>query len=293
MRRSLLRFIVGWAVVSAALSCCCQGGRSSGQHLYKIVAHRGGYIENGLAECSLESLKAAIGLRCYASECDVMWTSDGRVLVCHPDDHGMVNGLIPSRSTLAAIRSAGKLPNGEEMPSLEDFLAVLKDTKANPLGTKLWLDIKGGPDDPLGEKVMEAAAEVAKGMDALGLVEYLVPGYHPDYPAVAAHYREAYGIACAWNGKLTEVEEYGPSGWAQVQYEGFSRSAYWPPDGYLDAGLTLSIWHTPPELTGVRGYKETGFDPGLFRYYPRLKAIFVNHPAYVISRLIEDGYETP
>ncbi|MBQ5983882.1 MAG: hypothetical protein IJL56_02775 [Bacteroidales bacterium] len=286
-----MHILLGGAVLLTALSCCCRP--KTEPHLYKIIAHRGGYIENGLAECSLESLKATIALRCYGSECDVMWTADGRVLVCHPDDHGMVNGLVPSQHTLSEIRAAGKLPNGEEMPCLEDFLTVLTDPEINPLGTKLWLDIKGGEEDPGGDKVMAASAEVAERMGACNLVEYLVPGYYKDYPAIAARYREKYGINCAWNGRITEIGEYGPSGWAQVQYEGFRKSAYWPPDGYLDAGLTLSIWHTPPGLTGMRGYKETGFDPGIFQYYPRLKALFVNHPQYVISRLIEEGYETP
>ena len=287
MKKRSMHILLGGAVLLTALSGCCK------PHLYKVIAHRGGYLENGLAECSIASLKETIRERCYGSECDVMWTADGQILVCHPDDSGKVNGLIPSKNTLADIRAAGKLSNGEPMPSLADFLAVVTDRKRNPLGTKLWLDIKGGPEDPYGDKVMEASAVLAREMDACGLVEYLVPWNHPDYPGVATRFREEYGIPCAWNGRIVEAAKYGPEGWAQVQFEGFRKSDFWPPDGYLDAGMTLSIWHTPPELTGKRGYRETGFETDVFPYYPRLKAIFVNHPRYVISRLIEEGIETP
>lgn len=284
-------------IVSSILGGCRNGSSTSagvdGSHLYKIVAHRGGYVENGLTECSKESLIETIRIRCYASECDVMWTSDDRVLVCHPDDKGMVNGMIPCEHTLSEIRSAGKLPNGEKIPSLEDFLKVVKDKRINPLGTKLWLDIKTGEDDPHGDKVMKRSAEIAKKMGACNLVEYLVPSFHPDYPGVSARMREEYGIGCAWNWKIGDAEDYGPYGWAQVQYEMYRASAYWPPTVFFDKGVTLSIFHTPPSLTGTRGYVETGFDPDIFQYYDRLKALFVNHPKYVISRLIEEGCETP
>ena len=127
-----------------------------------------------------------------------------------------------------------------------------------------------------------------------GLIsEYLVPSFHPDYPGVAARMRDQYGINCAWNWIIRDAQEYGPQGWAQVQYEMYRGSDYWPPTRFFDKGVTLSIFHTPPELTGKRGYVETGFDPDVFQYYDRLKALFVNHPKYVISRLIEEGYETP
>ncbi|MBQ2550256.1 MAG: hypothetical protein II761_01095 [Bacteroidales bacterium] len=281
------------ASILLILTLCVLLPGCKSQHLYKIVAHRGGYVENGLAECSIESLRETIRLRCYASECDVMATADGKVLVCHPDDSGKVNGLIPSEHTLAEIRAHGKLPNGEEMPSLEDFLKVVKNKRVNPLGTKLWLDIKTGKNDSQGDIVMALSAEIAKKMNACDLVEYLVPSFHPDYPGVAARMRDQYGINCAWNWIIRDAQEYGPQGWAQVQYEMYRGSDYWPPTRFFDKGVTLSIFHTPPELTGKRGYVETGFDPDVFQYYDRLKALFVNHPKYVISRLIEEGYETP
>ena len=97
-----------------ALSGCCK------PHLYKVIAHRGGYLENGLAECSIASLKETIRERCYGSECDVMWTVDGQILVCHPDDSGKVNGLVPSKSTLADIRAAGKLSASGRSVSVQE-----------------------------------------------------------------------------------------------------------------------------------------------------------------------------
>src|SRR5690554_5953536 len=49
----------------------------------KIVAHRGGSIEKGCPDNSIEALNYAIDLGCYASECDVYLTKDERVIVAH------------------------------------------------------------------------------------------------------------------------------------------------------------------------------------------------------------------
>ncbi len=54
----------------------------------KVVAHRGGSMEIGCPDNSIEALNYAIELGCYASECDVYLTKDERVIVAHADREG-------------------------------------------------------------------------------------------------------------------------------------------------------------------------------------------------------------
>lgn len=260
-------------------------------HLYKIIAHRGGYRENGYTECSIQSLKETIRERCYGSECDIMWTADGDVLVCHPDDKGQVNGLTPSTSTMAQIRSAGKLSNGEEMPSLEDFLKVVADPQINPLGTKLWLDVKWVNAD-LTEKVMYAAAEIAKKLNACQYIEFLTPGSYSKYVDMSIYLKDNYGIDSAWNGKVTAPANYGKYGWGQMPWTTLLSSSYWPPTPYFDAGVQVSIYSTPTNYTGGGAYEDSGFLRDALPIYDKCKALFVNHPQYIISHLILTGKET-
>ena len=106
-----------------------------------VVAHRGGASEAGIAfpDNSIASLQYAMSLKCYASECDIYWTKDDKVVVAHADGDYRINGLHPWEATLEQIRAAGKLANGETVPDLEMFLdEVMKAGSC----TRLWLDIK-------------------------------------------------------------------------------------------------------------------------------------------------------
>ena len=42
--------------------------------VYKVVAHRGGYLECNRPDCSISSLKYAISIGCWGSECDICIT---------------------------------------------------------------------------------------------------------------------------------------------------------------------------------------------------------------------------
>ena len=254
--------------------------------VYKVIAHRCGFLENGCAQNSLKSLEATIATRCYGAEVDVMWTADDDVVICHPDGSYKVNGLDPTEHTLAEIRAAGKLSDGSEMPSLGDFLEVVSDRGRNPYGTKLWLDIKGKSTE-FQERVMERSAEIAKSYDAGRLVEFLVPGGYPAYIEMKTRMACDYGIACAWNGKVVDYTMYGSNGWGQMPFGTYnSGNANWPPTKYTDNGVTVSIYHTP---SSVGSYGDLYYY--VVPYYKNLKAIFVNHPQALIDELIKQGVE--
>ena len=66
-----------------------------------VVAHRGGASEAGIAfpDNSIASLQYAMSLKCYASECDIYWTKDDKVVVAHADGDYRINGLHPWEAT--------------------------------------------------------------------------------------------------------------------------------------------------------------------------------------------------
>ena len=102
-----------------------------------VVAHRGAVNEFGVPDNSLASLRKAISLNCYGSECDIYWTKDNNVIVAHANDECKINGLYPWENTVAQLRSAGKLSNGENLPTLQEYIEVaVKEGKCTKLITE-------------------------------------------------------------------------------------------------------------------------------------------------------------
>lgn len=136
----------------------------------QVIAHRGAWKNKNLPENSIASLLQAIKLKCYGSEFDVHLTKDSVIVVNHdPTFFGL---SIPT-STYQELLSK-KLPNGESIPTLQEYLkAGLKQKK-----TKLILEIKpqslGLERDELLTKM--ALAEVKK-MNAEPWLEYISFGY--------------------------------------------------------------------------------------------------------------------
>lgn len=255
--------------------------------VYKVVAHRGGSAECKLPDCSVASLKYAISQNCYASEADIVLTGDKDILICHPDGNGRVNGLDPGTHTLAEIRAAGNLSNGEPIPTLTDFLKIVMDKELNPNGMKLWLDVKRFADADRSINACLRASEIIAGANAQNYCEFLIPTGEDIFMAVRDKVINDYKINIAWMtctnpAKYADPKDYGKV-WAQLAYRKIlgdnPESSYRPLD-YFNAGLPLSI-------AGVDDDKTMA---DVIPYYPKLKAIFTNYPAKLISKLKEQKY---
>lgn len=255
--------------------------------VYKVVAHRGGSAECKLPDCSVASLKYAISQNCYASESDIVLTGDKDILICHPDGNGRVNGLDPGTHTLAEIRAAGNLSNGERIPTLTDFLKIVMDKELNPNGMKLWLDVKRFDDAGRSINACLRASEIIAGANAQSYCEFLIPTGEDIFMAVRDKVINDYKINIAWMtctkpAKYADPKDYGKV-WAQLAYRKIlgdnPESSYRPLD-YFNAGLPLSI-------AGVDDDKTIA---DVIPYYPKLKAIFTNYPAKLISKLKEQKY---
>lgn len=255
--------------------------------VYKVVAHRGGSAECKLPDSSVASLKYAISQNCYASETDIVLTGDKDILICHPDGNGLVNGLDPATHTVAEIRAAGNLSNGEPIPTLTDFLKIVMDKKLNPNGMKLWLDVKRFADADRSINACLRASVIISGANAQSYCEFLIPTGEDIFMAVRDRVINDYKINIAWMtctnpAKYADPKDYGKV-CAQLAYRkilGDNQESKYRPLDYFNAGLPLSIYGADDDKTMA----------DVIPYYPKLKAIFTNYPAKLISKLREQKY---
>ena len=256
----------------------------------KVVAHRGGSAEAGTAKYpdnSIASLSYAISLGCYASECDIYWTADNNVVVAHAANGCYVNNLKPWEHTLDELRAAGKLSNGELLPTLEEFI----DVALHAGTTRLWLDVKrievGGATSNTAEsvKACSRACEIIREKKAQHFCEFIVSGN-------AAIWAGCYSAAQLAGIKVCWMSYSAPSAYksyldpcANLDYSNFfaggaevSNPKY-PLQSYLDAGVALSVYNadTDPEMTYV------------LKYYPKMKAVCTNYPAKLLGRIGSEG----
>lgn len=244
-----------------------------------VVAHRGGSAEAGKTsnpDNSLASLRYAKRLKCMASETDIYWTKDNQVVVAHADSNIKINGKYPWESTLEELRKNYRLSNGEQLPSLQDYLA---EAMTDGSCTKIWLDLKNcktssGSGNEYVIKACERACEIITEMEAAPWVEFICTGYEDaklGYGSKAA--ADKAGVPFGWMGNKS-ASDYANRGltWCNMSKDNFTSSR--TVESYLDKGIKLSI-HTldTPEL--IEQYA---------KYKDRLKGITTNYPA----RYMED-----
>lgn len=121
----------------------------------QIIAHRGFWKTEGSAQNSLTALKKANEIKAYGSELDIWLSSDGIPVVNH-DAHVTLNGeKLIVQDTPASVLTQVKLKNGENLPTLEDYLDTFEDCH----DTKLIIEFKSHrtkyQEDELAEKVLK------------------------------------------------------------------------------------------------------------------------------------------
>ena len=247
----------------------------------KVVAHRGGSAECGQPDNSRASLKYAMSLKCYASECDIYWTKD------NAKDKFFINGLRPWEHTVLEIRRAGKLTNGEEIPTLTDFLDIVQ-VKDNC--TKLCLDIKnleGFPDYP--SKAVMRACEIIAARHAEKFCEFICTSNETVATAAAAC-QVKYGIPVGWMS-TNEPSKHLAKGftWANMCALNVEPFATGTPkrtiDQYLNAGMKFSVFNVDQKKGDSNAiYSEEGVAYYVSRYKD-LRCICTNYPKWLLSKV--------
>lgn len=202
-------------------------------HKNKVVAHRGAWKALGLPQNSIASLKQAIKLGFTGSEFDVRMTSDDSLVINH-DPH--FNDLEIEKTTFADLRKF-KLSNGEELPTLHDYISAgLK----NNTGTMLVCEIK--PTDGGAERADRLATKVVqmvKDLHAQKMVGYISFDYniltkvHQLGPKATTQYLEA-------NKTPDEVAADGFSG-IDYHFSAFQKNKDWVAMA-KKKGITLNAW---------------------------------------------------
>lgn len=156
-----------------------------------IIAHRGARLEYSLPDNSIAALKKAIELNCYGSECDIIATADGQVVVTHDTKWG---GKYIKDETYETLKGLKKLSNGEDLPLFRDYLK----TAMSGNGTKLFVDVKSLSDEAGGNEVSIragiGAARIVKELHAEEYVRFIV-GRAAVYNGVSPEVKGAWPMA--------------------------------------------------------------------------------------------------
>jgi glycerophosphoryl diester phosphodiesterase len=198
----------------------------------KIIAHRGAWKTNGLPQNSIASLQEAIRLGCEGSEFDVWMTADEVLVVNHDADF---LGMEIEHSSYSQLLEK-KLPNGEKIPTLEEYLKVGMSQK----GTKLILEFKPSAISvERSEKVGKLAVETVQKLKAEEWVDYITFSY------------EGGKMAIATDPKANVAYLNGDKSPAQLKADGFFGLDYrfvtlkQKPEWISEAqnlGLTVNAW---------------------------------------------------
>lgn len=201
----------------------------------KVIAHRGHWVPAGSAQNSIRSIVKADSINCFGSEFDVWSTSDGVLVVNHDRKFG---GLVIEESPAEKVLAI-TLPNGEKLPTLDQYLDAAKD-----LDVKLICEMKAHYNP---KTDIEAAKKIVKAINAKGLTErteYITfsrPGLKeliklaPNNPT----YYLSGGLSPA------ELKNLGAAG-ADYHINEFRKNPQWIKEAH-DLGLKINIWTVDDE----------------------------------------------
>jgi glycerophosphoryl diester phosphodiesterase len=130
----------------------------------KIVAHRGYWNIKGSAENSIAAIDRAAETGLYATEFDVRLTADSVPVICH--DPKIQNWTIET-TPYAQIRNF-KLPNGETLPTLSQYL-----THAKKKRLRLFLEIKTTDQNDYNMRATRITVEAVDALNMREQVEYM------------------------------------------------------------------------------------------------------------------------
>ncbi len=134
-----------------------------------VIAHRGAWKANDVPQNSIASLNQAVAIGAHGSEFDVHITADDSIVVNHDDDYNEM--VIGETSFIELIKI--KLPNGEKLPTLREYLQQGMKQKT----TKLILEIKKAGTQERTLELTRRAVALVKEMNAENWIDYITFDY--------------------------------------------------------------------------------------------------------------------
>lgn len=205
------------------------------------------------------------------------------MVVAHADKNCQINGLHPWEHTLEELCAAGRLENGEPLPSLEEYIAeCMREQDSKPSCTRLWLDIKriSYPEAHHNEatQACRRACEIIKKMGAENFVEFICTS-NAEVMQNSYAYASAAAIPIAWMSG-TPATNYIEKGytWANLSQNHIYKDGKAGPltiNEFIEAGIDLSIY-TVDSDADMNFYAS---------HAKRIKAITTNYPAKLMKTL--------
>lgn len=198
----------------------------------KVIAHRGAWKTQNLPQNSIASLNHAIELGCSGSEFDVHLTKDNILVVNHDRDFHGIDIESSTYKELLAI----KHPNGESIPTLEEYLKEGK--KQNK--TRLVLELKTSVLSK--ERTLKAAemcVQMVKKQKMNGLVDYIFFDYDA---GKLVHQLDPKADVAYLNGDIAP-EQAKKDGYTGIDYNlnVYKENPTWIKDAHA-VGLTVNVW---------------------------------------------------
>lgn len=198
----------------------------------KVVAHRGYWKTEGSAQNSIASLVKADSIKAHGSEFDVWLTADDNLVVNHDMVFKGVNFPEASMEEISAIH----LDNGENVPTLEEYLAM---ALRHP-DIRLVLEVKTHGNDSVRQTLAcQKIVDMINGFKLQDRVDYIAfslfacKELHRLSPETPVYYL---------NGDLSpeEVKKLGFAG-LDYSYKVFEKHPEWI-DEAKNLGLEVNVW---------------------------------------------------
>ncbi len=237
------------------------GGAATAQP--KVIAHRGYWTAPGSAQNSRTSFTKADSIGVYGSEIDVWLTADNRLIVNH-DRHHKDTGIDMERNTAREITKI-VLPNGENIPTLDEYLELVA---AKP-HTRLILEMKSlselQREDLAAEKIVRALRKhgVLERTDIIAFSINACLAFKKLLPDTKIYYL---------NGDLPprSIKELGLAG-IDYSMEDLRRHPHWVEQAH-ELGLEVNVWTVDSEEE-MKYFIELGVDYITTDYPERLQAL--------------------
>lgn len=216
------KMIMASALLVAA--CCMQAQT-------KVIAHRGFWKTPGSAQNSITALLKADSIGCYGSEFDVWIAKDNKLVV----NHDPIYKMKPMEFSKAAALTGLKLSNGENLPSLEQYLETGK--KCN---TQLILELKAHNNKKRETKAIQEIIALVKKMGLENRMEYITFSLEAmkEFIRIAPTGTPIYYL----NGELSpkELKELGASGF-DYHLGVVKKHPEWIKEAH-NLGMKVNVW---------------------------------------------------
>lgn len=197
----------------------------------KVIAHRGYWDTPGSAQNSIRSLVKADSIGAYASEFDVWMTADSVLVVNHdPSFNGVVIETSP-----ASVVTAQKLANGENLPTLEQYL-----TAAKPLKTRLVLELKSHNSLSNEKQAIKQILEMVKNFELEDRIDYITfsPTGFAELVKQAPKPAEVYYLS---GNMIPEQIKFMKAKGIDYSLKAMKKHPWWIPECH-DLGLEVNVW---------------------------------------------------